>query len=316
MIREFPELQGVMGGVYARVGGETEDVWKAIYYHYLPIGVEADAPPTKAQLGPAAVPWAVVSLADKLDTIVGLFGAGEKPTGSRDPFGLRRAAQGVVKILTDLPALGINPEQADLWSLLEAASQGYPAFFSATNTTQSLSAILAFMWERAEHLLERRGFKRDEIRVVGADRQAHSYLPDTLRRVEAVAKARSSADFEALAVVFKRVKNITKGIDSNGRDLNELRSVLIEPAEITLLDELQRFGQRLQDAHGARDYARAMLELAKLRAPVDRFFADVLVMAEDKSLRDARLAVLTRLRDHVLRQIGDIAEIAPEEKQA
>src|SRR5882724_7370825 len=101
MVREFPELQGVMGGVYARAEGLPEEVWKAIYYHYLPIGVEADAPPSKAQLGKAAVTWAAVSLADKLDTIAGLFVAGEKPTGSRDPYGLRRAAQGVMKIMTD-----------------------------------------------------------------------------------------------------------------------------------------------------------------------------------------------------------------------
>ncbi len=101
MVREFTELQGVMGGIYAREEGLPETVWKAIYFHYLPIGVEADAPPSKTQLGKAAATWAAVSLADKLDTIVGLFAAGEKPTGSRDPFGLRRAAHGVLKILVD-----------------------------------------------------------------------------------------------------------------------------------------------------------------------------------------------------------------------
>ena len=97
MVREFTELQGTMGGIYAREEGLPEEVWKAIYFHYLPVGVEADAPPSRAQLGKAAVTWAAVSLADKLDTIVGLFAAGEKPTGSRDPYGLRRAAHGVVQ---------------------------------------------------------------------------------------------------------------------------------------------------------------------------------------------------------------------------
>ncbi|MFI5245941.1 MAG: glycine--tRNA ligase subunit beta, partial [Gemmatimonadales bacterium] len=94
MVREFTELQGIMGGIYAREEGQVEEVWKAIYFHYLPVGVEVDAPPSLADLGKAAVTWAAVSIADKLDTIVGLFAAGEKPTGSRDPFGLRRAAQG------------------------------------------------------------------------------------------------------------------------------------------------------------------------------------------------------------------------------
>src|SRR6266849_3096974 len=105
MVREFTELQGTMGGIYAREQGLPEEVWKAIYFHYLPIAVEADAPPSRAQLGKAATTWAAVSLADKLDTIVGLFAAGEKPTGSRDPYGLRRAAHGVFKVLVDLPQL-------------------------------------------------------------------------------------------------------------------------------------------------------------------------------------------------------------------
>src|SRR5207237_4685995 len=88
MVREFTELQGTMGGIYAREEGQPEQVWRAIYYQYLPIGVEVDAPPTKAQLGPAAVTWAAVSLADKLDSVTSLMKAGERATGSRDPFGL------------------------------------------------------------------------------------------------------------------------------------------------------------------------------------------------------------------------------------
>src|SRR6185295_6117118 len=124
MVREFPELQGVMGGIYAREERLPEEVWKAIYFHYLPVGVEADAPPTKAQLGKAAVTWAAVSLADKLDTIVGLFSAGEKPTGSRDPYGLRRAAHGFFKILVDLPTLtGIRAPTVQ--SLVDAAREQY-----------------------------------------------------------------------------------------------------------------------------------------------------------------------------------------------
>src|SRR5688500_3910184 len=105
MVRELTELQGTMGGIYAREEGKPEEVWKAIYYHYLPVGVEADAPPSRQQLGAAAVTWAAVSLADKLDSVVGMFIAGERPTGSRDPLGLRRQAQGIVEILAALPGL-------------------------------------------------------------------------------------------------------------------------------------------------------------------------------------------------------------------
>src|SRR6266508_6183973 len=125
MVREFTELQGTMGGIYAREEGLPEDVGKAIYFHYLPIGVEADAPPTKVQLGKAALTWAAVSLADKLDTIVGLFAAGEKPTGSRDPYGLRRAAQGVVKVLVDLPEVIGVAQRIALGPLLDEALKAH-----------------------------------------------------------------------------------------------------------------------------------------------------------------------------------------------
>src|SRR5205823_8145951 len=105
--------------IYAREEGLPEDVWKAIYYHYLPIGVEADAPPTKAQLGKAATTWAAVSLADKLDTVVALFSAGERPTGSRDPLGVRRLGNGVLKILIDLEQLTGSDRAPKLGDLLK-----------------------------------------------------------------------------------------------------------------------------------------------------------------------------------------------------
>ena len=128
MVREFTELQGTMGGIYAQQAGLPEEVWKAIYFHYLPIGVEADAPPARAQLGSAAVTWAAVSLADKLDTIAGLYAAGERFTGSRDPFGMRRQAHGVLKILLDLPELTGIERPLALRPLLDAAVEPFERF--------------------------------------------------------------------------------------------------------------------------------------------------------------------------------------------
>ena len=125
MVRELTELQGTMGGIYAREEGLPEQVWKAIYFHYLPMGVEADAPPSRQQLGRAAIPWAAVSLADKLDSIAGMFTAGERPTGSRDPLGLRRQAQGVVKILADLPELTGLTARLRIGPLLDRATEGF-----------------------------------------------------------------------------------------------------------------------------------------------------------------------------------------------
>src|SRR5262249_6043597 len=127
MVFEFTELQGTIGGIYARQQGQPEPVWKAIYYQYLPVGVEADSPPSREQLGSAAVSWAAVSLADKIDTFVSLSKAGERATGSRDPFGLRRQMQGAVRILMDLPQLTSIDREVSLRPILARADEGTSA---------------------------------------------------------------------------------------------------------------------------------------------------------------------------------------------
>jgi len=309
MVREFTELQGTMGGVYARAEGLPEEVWKAIYYHYLPIGVEADAPPTSKQLGQkAAVTWAAVSLADKLDTIVGLFAAGEKPTGSRDPYALRRAAQGVIKILVD------EPLNRGLAGLVDQAFAGYTTF--TVQNEQWRDAVFEFMAERVQHLLERRGVKYDEVRAVMPASKVALKPKEMLRRAEALAQARQSKEFEALAVLFKRVKNITKDFkatEATPSGWAAIRAALTEPSELALLAELEQRWGKIQKALEDRQFLDAMNHLAPLHGPVDKFFTDVLVMAEDPALRQARLALLDTLRSTVMQAGGDISEIAPEE---
>jgi glycyl-tRNA synthetase beta chain len=316
MVREFTELQGMMGGIYARHEGFPEAVWKAIYFQYLPVGVEAEAPPSKAQLGSAAATWPAVSLADKLDTIVGLFAAGEKPTGSRDPYGLRRAAQGVVKILIDLPAGTAGhtgrASAIDLRLLVARAFEGYAGTLTQDTGAWKI-ALEEFMIERELHVLERRGLRTAEGRAV----ISHWARPaSVLKRAKALAHARKSKDFETLAILFKRVKNITKGVDGSARTHGALspdtRARLTEPAELALLKELDARLPAIESAVSQERYAEAMRELGALSGPVDRFFVDVLVMAEDPAVRQARLALLTVLRGVIL-DIADIAEIAPEE---
>ena len=299
MVREFTELQGTMGGIYARVEGLPEEVWKAIYFHYLPVGVEPDAPPSKTELGRAVQTWTAVSLADKLDTLVGLFGAGEKPTGSRDPYGLRRAAQGVMKILSDTPARVAVPEMIQQAHAIYGA--GRPA---AEGWERALSEFLA---ERELHVLEKRGFRADECRAV----LAHWARPHAaLKRVEALAPARRSKEFETLAVLFKRVKNITKEFGDEPLTPAD-RARLTELAEIALLRQIDARWPGIESAVRQDRYGDAMRDLGALSAPVDRFFVEVLVMAEDPDLRHARLALLASLRKTIL-EIADIAEVAPE----
>jgi glycyl-tRNA synthetase beta chain len=299
-----------MGGIYAREEGEREEIWKAISFHYQPVGVEADAPPSRAQLGKAAGTWAAVSLADKLDTLAGLFAAGEKPTGSRDPYGLRRAAQGVVKVLTDLSQLDVPAPRVGLGALLARAYEPHAAVGGAGADGWRSLDLGTFLWERQQHLLERRGFRTDEIRVVGALAGPEGYPYGSLQRVEALARVRASQDFQALAALFKRVKNITKGVEDDGAPLREIGQALKEPAERALADELLTRWPTIEAALNERHYGRAMQELGALYPSVDRFFTDVLVMAEEPALRRARLTLVARLRSVILTNIGDIAEIA------
>jgi glycyl-tRNA synthetase beta chain len=270
------------------------------------VGVEADAPPTRAQLGKAAVTWAAVSLADKLDTIVGLFAAGEKPTGSRDPYALRRAAQGVVKMLVDLPATTGVQRSVDLKALVDQAFAGYGSTLKPESDVWA-KALGEFIAERELHLFERRGLRADEGRAV----KEHWRHPlSAFKRVDALAQARQSKNFETLAVLFKRVKNITKEFD--GALTPARRALLVEPAETALLKEIDARFPAIEAAVTQEKYADAMRELGGLSLPVDRFFVDVLVMADDPAVREARLALLTALRRTIL-SIADIAEIAPEE---
>jgi len=299
MVFEFPELQGTMGGVYAREEGQPEQVWKAIYHHYLPVGVEADAPPARADLGAAAVPWAAVSLADKLDTVSGLTHAGERATGSRDPFGLRRQMHGIVRILMDLPELtGIERELA-IGPLVARARQTFG------NPAGGPDPIAPFAVERVRFALEQRGYPVEIVRAVTA---APDAAPLRARRVaEALQRMRTSEDFQALAVLFKRVKNIAKELPQ----IAALeREALTEPAERALLAALAAARPAVETAAARADYVRAFTEIAALRPAVDRFFTEVFVMAEDARVRTARLTLMATLRDLIL-ALADISEIVP-----
>jgi glycyl-tRNA synthetase beta chain len=317
MVFEFTELQGTIGGIYAREEGLPEQVWKAIYYQYLPIGVEADAPPSRQQLGAAAASWAAVSLADKLDTFVSLSRAGERATGSRDPFGLRRQTQGAVRILMDLPQLTGIDREVWIGPLLARAAE-HTADSSGPWTSESAGAALAFALERVRFALEQRGFP---IEVVRAATPGPDVSPLRARRVaEALQGIRASEDFQALAVLFKRVKNIAPSTSSgqapsapgkrDGAGASD-RTALVEPAERALLEELDVRRPRIEAAAARSDYRAAFIDIAGLRAAVDRFFTEVFVMADDVRVRDARLTLMADLRDLIL-HLADISEIIPQ----
>jgi len=306
-----------MGGIYARAEGLPEEIWKAIYFHYLPVGVEADAPPSRAQLGKAAITWAAVSLADKLDTIVGLFAASEKPTGSRDAYGLRRAAHGFFKILVDLPDFAGRSVRPMVGSLLTKAQEAYGEW-SDTN----LEGLYNFMTERLAFVLESRGFDIRNVRAVTSGRHPKDIRPaDELQKLKVLPEFSTTPDFQALAVAFKRAKNIIT------RELNqpllhyelshEFLEALTEPAETALLAEIETrrpiIEQAVVEGTGFRE---AFAEAARFKPAVDRFFDEVLVMSPDPQVRDRRLSLVRKLVSLILK-LADISEIVTEEaKQA
>jgi glycyl-tRNA synthetase beta chain len=314
MVREFTELQGVIGGIYAREDGLSENVWKAIYYQYQPVGVEAQQAPAAAQLGGAALVWAAVAVADRVDTLVGLFAAGEQPTGTRDPFALRRAAQGLVKVLVDLPEVGGVTRQVSLDGIVAEAHRAYDAQGLVADVTGKTRALGAFVVERLKFLCEKRGYRADDIAAVLPDGPGLAGLaPLSVRqRLDALRTVRPSDDFEALAILFKRATNIVKDVpaaDPASLDLPAIRAALVEPAELALADALEARRSAITAAVGQADYSRALLEVAALRPAVDRFFTEVFVMVDDAALRQARLSLLAALRDMV-RGIADLSAIA------
>ena len=311
MVREFTELQGVMGGIYLQVEGTRWDaVSRAVRWHYHPVSVEESSAPARVLAGFDATVWGAVSLADKLDTLAGYFGIGLVPSGSSDPFGLRRAAQGVVRVLVDFWRVDSAERRPSLRALVGAALAGYGE--RLRRPVGDVAAELeSFLLDRLRYVFVARGFPADEVEAAVGARE-----PDALEdphecwlRLQALHRVRSEAreDFEHLAVAFKRAKNIL----GQGAASAVEAALLSEPAERELHDAVRALaaGQArgsLAEANGG--YEGRLRSLARLRGPVDRFFDDVLVMAEDPRIRSNRLGLLTEALAPFYR-IADISKL-------
>jgi glycyl-tRNA synthetase beta chain len=289
MVGEFPELQGTMGTYYARHDGEPEEVALACSEHYQP-RFSGDALPTTAT-------GTVVALADKLETLVGIWGIGLQPTGEKDPFALRRHALGVLRILVEkqLPV--------DLIELLRTA---YAQFAAVPNVADSTQAIYEFFMDRLRGLLRERGHAAGEIDAVLALNPTR--LDDIVARLDAVREFAALVEAASLAAANKRISNILK--KSDGATSGGVQTALLfEPAEKALHAQLEQVAPRVQSQLAARDYTGALTALAALREPVDTFFNDVMVNAEDLALRANRLALLGALHQQ-MNCVADISRLA------
>ena len=292
MVGEFPELQGVMGGYYARHDGEASAVAEAIAGHYGPRG-PGDAVPE----APVA---AAVALADKIDALVGFFAAGEKPGGSGDPYALRRAALGVIRIIRE------NRLRLDLHALFAEAAAGYPAPLSEA---EDLPLLPGFIAERLRVQLRAEGARHDVLAAVSAA----GLDPDLVRllaRTDAVAGLLGGEDGRNLLLAAKRAANILRIEEKkDGPHDSAPDPALLEQAEERALDAaLAQAGERTRDAMAAERYGDAMAAMAELRAPLDRFFDAVTVNAVEPTLRRNRLRLLSRVRA-TLSQVADFTLI-------
>jgi glycyl-tRNA synthetase beta chain len=288
MVGEFPELQGIMGTYYARHDGEHEEVALAASEHYQP-RFAGDSLPT-TQTGTA------VALADKLETLVGIWGIGLQPTGDRDPFALRRHALGILRMLIEkrLPL--------SLGTLLQETTH---LFAGNASFKESIADITAFMFDRLRGLLRERGFAPNEIEAVVA--QNPDRLDNIVERLNAVQAFASLPEAESLAAANKRITNILKKTSAGNADVRD--DLLKESAESSLFAAMQKVKPAVESAFAQGDFTGTLKTLAQLRDDVDAFFNDVMVMAEDEQLRNNRLALLSRLHG-MMNQVADISKLA------
>jgi len=290
MVGEFPELQGVMGGYYARHDGESEAVAFAVEDHYKP-RFSGDALP-RNEVGLA------VALADKLETLVGLFGVGEKPTGDKDPFALRRHALGVIRMLVE------KDLAVDLQDLIHLAQR---PLIERAGWTSIEAELEAFFFDRLAGLLRDDGFRAQEVDATLSLRpQRLSEIPKRLAAVRAFAALAESA---SLAAANKRIANILKKSDAGAPSATVDAARLVEPAEKALAGALHNVRPLADSLFDNGEYTASLRELAVLKNPVDAFFDGVMVNAEDPALRANRLALLSALHA-AMNRVADLSKLA------
>jgi glycyl-tRNA synthetase beta chain len=301
MVREFTELQGVVGGLYARAQGEPDEVADAVYDHYRPVGLDDPIPRN--------LTGCAVAFGDKLDSVVGCFAVGVIPSGSSDPYALRRAALGIVKIVLE-KKLPVSLSLA-IGAAAKALHTHKP---KRTVTPEHEKQILDFILDRARFVFrEREGFGYDEVSAVfraGADD-----LVDAHKRLVALKAIRKSKNFEPLTVSFKRIRKIIEKANLASANVAPVNAELFDnDAERELYSAMRAAASKVQEDKRAGKYLEALDHIAGLRKAVDRFFEEVMVMTEVEAVRSNRLALLSEL----LREfttVADFSEIGADERK-
>lgn len=294
MVGEFDDMQGIAGAYYARHDGEPEEVATALREQYQPRFAGDELPASNTGIA--------VALADRLDTLVGIFGIGQLPTGSKDPFGLRRAALGILRMIVD------KGFDLDLRTCLQTAQAQYPQFAARDDLADS---VLAYMIERFRAWYEDENIPAEVFMAVSAKNLTRPL--DINQRVQAVYRFSQLPEAAALASANKRVSNILAK-QAEGLALPAVNTQLLqEDAERTLAQQVNALAGKVGPLFAERRYREGLEQLAGLRTAVDQFFDGVMVMAEDEAVRNNRLALLAQLRGLFL-EVADISLLAPAAK--
>jgi glycyl-tRNA synthetase beta chain len=283
LVKEFTELQGIVGGLYARAQGLGETVAQAIYDQYKPASTDDAIPRT--------VEGQLLGIADRIKTITAMFGIGNAPTGSKDPFALRRAANAIVKILAE----------SDLPLTLDDVLKASPC----NDATASQAG--AFFCERLQfYLKDVRGFAYDVVNAVVA--AGVEDVRDAIARAEALTAVRGSEDFAAISAAFKRIKNILRQAEEKKLDIGSPLSIKLAPPAQELYDAAAFLAPKVAKLREERAYVPALTEIASLRPVVDTFFDKVMVLDPDPAIRGAHLGLIDEVL-HGFSTIADFSEI-------
>jgi glycyl-tRNA synthetase beta chain len=283
MVFEYPELQGVMGKIYAGRLGETKEVADAIEQHYLPLSASGTLPESKLAL--------LISLADKIDTLCANFAIGQEPTGSADPYGLRRAAIAVIRIMIEkFPLANFNKAVEETFNALPDKLKTGVKFATAAERLKN------FFWNRIENMLEAEGYKPDEVKaVVNAAKiiKMIKALGTFLPKLKALKAARSGADFASVAAVFKRINNILSQAQKQNLQIAKVDAALFAASgEKELYSNYLTVEKNVNNYLEARDYESVFKEVLKLKPFIDAFFEQVMVMDENEKIKINRISLL------------------------
>ncbi|MFH1784323.1 MAG: glycine--tRNA ligase subunit beta [bacterium] len=300
MVKEFPELQGVMGRVYAGISGEDSKVAIGIQEHLMPLTAESKLPDS--------LQGAVVSIADKMDTLIGDFAVGLIPTGSQDPYGLRRQAQGVVRIILN------KKMDISLDELIEKGLDLIEVKTKISDRDATKKKLMDFLGDRMEAVMSGKGLRYDEINsVLVGD---FSNLVNIMSRGKAIHKQRKLEGFDSITGSFKRAKNILKQSESKGIGVAGLcvkDDLLKQDQEKTLHERFKDIENKVESSITSSDYEQALGDLVSLRKPIDEFFDNVMVMDKDEAVRENRLALLSEIVGLFLK-VADFSKIVVEKE--